>query len=87
MISRSPRHPFWASLAKELVARYNRACYEPDNTDPDALTRAWPKLCLDGPRTPLRLHRGLLRAGPVALHGMTGACGAIRRVLREGRAG
>lgn len=87
MISRSPRHPFWASLAKELVARYNRACYEPDNTGPDALTRAWPKLCLDGPRTPLRLHRGLL-AGPVALHGMTGAWRNQASVARrKGRLG
>ena len=32
------KHPFWLGLIKHLVTRYDRRCYAPSNTGPDAVT-------------------------------------------------
>ncbi|KAL1510571.1 hypothetical protein AB1Y20_006872 [Prymnesium parvum] len=36
-----PRQPFWRELSARLVRGYNKSCYEPMNTGPDAITRVW----------------------------------------------
>lgn len=60
-----PRNPFWLALIQFLVARYDKRCYEPMNTGPDALTDFINTLCVSAAASPRRAEsvraRGLLR--------------------------
>ena len=70
-----PKHPFWLGLIGHLVARYDRRCYAPSNTGPDAVTNYVNQhICVaqtdeaDG----LRIEDGFMR-GPVTKHHGTGS--------------
>ena len=72
------RHPFWLGLLRFLVERYDRRCYAPSNTGPDAVTEYFnERICPSGGAdramaVNVSIEDGLVR-GPIAKHWGTGS--------------